>query len=439
MANIFVLIILLVIMSGFVAFIGDRLGTIIGKKRLSIFGTRPRRTGQIIGVLAGIAIMLITIAALALVNRGAVQTIIRAQEAAAEIRHLRAERDNLNANLSSLNIQLNKQKTELLKAKNQAALSMGQLDIARDERDKIRQEKEQLAKDVDNLASKLKLLETQKREFELANKELSKQNTTLEAENQELLSEKADLVSENKNLQNLNDSLKAQIDATNTQVVELDSRVNELNSTLGSQAELLTALESQLRSINDAGLSYRKNEIIYSGVIKSQNRNEIRSELSNLLTEANNKALERGAGEVIVKSEQFDALVNDILKTPREDIVTLRSPKDFFGVSDISVAVENYENTRILKDGSLLVSKKIFIDNDSTESSVRADIAKLVSDAKTQLVLKGLAVKPAIEDLNAEGFAKQLLRMNGAITIALMADEDILASGPAKLKLAIIY
>ncbi|HHO55946.1 MAG TPA: DUF3084 domain-containing protein, partial [Trueperaceae bacterium] len=131
MANIFVLILLLVIMSGFVAFIGDRLGTFIGKKRLSIFGTRPRRTGQIIGVLAGVVIMLITIAVLALVNRGAVNTIIRAQEAAAEIRRLTKERDNLNSSLGSLNTQLKKQKTELLKARNDADLSLGQLDIAR--------------------------------------------------------------------------------------------------------------------------------------------------------------------------------------------------------------------------------------------------------------------------------------------------------------------
>ena len=426
-------------MSGFVAFIGDRLGTFIGKKRLSIFGTRPRRTGQIIGVLAGVVIMLITIAVLALVNRGAVNTIIRAQEAAAEIRRLTKERDNLNSSLSSLNTQLKKQKTELLKARNDADLSLGQLDIARDERDKIKLEKEQLAQDVSSLETKLKLLDAQAKEYELANSELSKQNASLESQNNDLLAEKQSLEAANTSLKALNESLNAQIVKTNSELDVFNKQVGGLNEALKAQTDKLTSLEEQLRSINNSGLSYRKNEIIHSGLITSQNRNEIRTELSNLLTEANNKALERGAGEVIVKSEQFDALVNDILKTPKDDIVTLRSPQDFFGVSDIVVEVENFENTRILKDGSLLLSKRIFLDDNSTESSLRADIASLVSDAKTQLVLKGLAVKAIIEGLNAEGFAKQLLRMNGALTIGLMADDDIWASGPVKLRLAILY
>ncbi|MBQ7630297.1 MAG: DUF3084 domain-containing protein, partial [Selenomonadaceae bacterium] len=41
------LIIVMIITGGAIAFIGDKLGTKIGKKRLSIFGLRPRHTSMI--------------------------------------------------------------------------------------------------------------------------------------------------------------------------------------------------------------------------------------------------------------------------------------------------------------------------------------------------------------------------------------------------------
>ena len=45
-----VLIAVLVATGGIIAFIGDRLGTKIGKKRLSLFGLRPRYTSTIVTI-----------------------------------------------------------------------------------------------------------------------------------------------------------------------------------------------------------------------------------------------------------------------------------------------------------------------------------------------------------------------------------------------------
>ena len=55
----------LVLIGGVIAFIGDRLGTKIGKKRLSIFGLRPRHTSIIVTILTGIMITAATFGVLA--------------------------------------------------------------------------------------------------------------------------------------------------------------------------------------------------------------------------------------------------------------------------------------------------------------------------------------------------------------------------------------
>ena len=58
------LIIILLAVSCIVAFIGDVVGMRVGKKRISIFGLRPKYTSSIITVLSGLLIMLFTLVVL---------------------------------------------------------------------------------------------------------------------------------------------------------------------------------------------------------------------------------------------------------------------------------------------------------------------------------------------------------------------------------------
>ena len=73
------LVLLLVVLAGVIAYAGDVLGTVVGKRRLSLFGWRPKRTGQVVGVAAGILIMLVTLSTLAVAFRGAAGVLLRAQ------------------------------------------------------------------------------------------------------------------------------------------------------------------------------------------------------------------------------------------------------------------------------------------------------------------------------------------------------------------------
>ena len=47
--NVLGLVVLLIFLAGVTAYAGDRLGMFVARRRLSLFGIRPRRTGQIVG------------------------------------------------------------------------------------------------------------------------------------------------------------------------------------------------------------------------------------------------------------------------------------------------------------------------------------------------------------------------------------------------------
>ena len=70
-----VFIIGLLIASGLFAYLGDILGTKIGKKRISILGLRPRHTGSVITAITGITIALVVLGSLA-VTSDTVRTIL---------------------------------------------------------------------------------------------------------------------------------------------------------------------------------------------------------------------------------------------------------------------------------------------------------------------------------------------------------------------------
>ena len=54
------LIVVLVVTGGVIAFIGDRVGSRVGKKKLSLFGLRPRHTSVIVTIITGVLITTFT-------------------------------------------------------------------------------------------------------------------------------------------------------------------------------------------------------------------------------------------------------------------------------------------------------------------------------------------------------------------------------------------
>ncbi|NLG94581.1 MAG: DUF3084 domain-containing protein, partial [Acetomicrobium flavidum] len=62
------LVVSLVVISALVAYIGDILGMKLGKRRISLFGMRPKYTSRFITVVTGILITLVTLFVMAMAS-----------------------------------------------------------------------------------------------------------------------------------------------------------------------------------------------------------------------------------------------------------------------------------------------------------------------------------------------------------------------------------
>jgi hypothetical protein len=98
------LVVLIMAVAGLVAYVGDRVGHQVGRRRLTLFGLRPRYTSTIVAVATGMLIALaVTLIALLL---------------SSEVRTAFFRLDQLNAQINTLQAQALEQSSELDKTRN---------------------------------------------------------------------------------------------------------------------------------------------------------------------------------------------------------------------------------------------------------------------------------------------------------------------------------
>ena len=86
------LMFLLAVMGGIIAYIADKLGSKIGKKKLSVFGLRPHDTSVLLTVLSGILISLFSVGILAISSESARTALFGMEKLQKELFRLTAEK-----------------------------------------------------------------------------------------------------------------------------------------------------------------------------------------------------------------------------------------------------------------------------------------------------------------------------------------------------------
>ncbi len=102
-------VLVLLIVSAIVAYVGDVLGTLVGKRRLTIFGLRPRITAILVSISTGILITLLTLTTAAMLSDNVKIALFSVQQLneererlSKEVTSLKSERSRLQADLGDL-------------------------------------------------------------------------------------------------------------------------------------------------------------------------------------------------------------------------------------------------------------------------------------------------------------------------------------------------
>ncbi|TDX59222.1 DUF3084 domain-containing protein [Orenia marismortui] len=152
------LLLALVVISGIIAYVGDKIGMKVGKKRLSLFGLRPKYTSIIITVTTGILI--------------ALTSLILLMAASEDVRMALFDMEAMLERLSYLNQSLSTKNQELADLRTDIDDKVSSLVL-------LREDKQSLEKNLSNLKSEYQVVEDKKLKLESKVEKLNLQKEAL--------------------------------------------------------------------------------------------------------------------------------------------------------------------------------------------------------------------------------------------------------------------
>ena len=375
------LIIIMAIVGGFIAYLADKMGSKIGKKKMSIFGLRPKHTSILLTVTSGTIIAVLTIGVMAVSSQSARTALFGMDKLQRELKLLNAEKEGAIMALDAAKGRVEKQNKKIseLDAKMQDSMR-------------------------ENDAMEAKLAEV--------NSMYSKAQEELTA----LTESKEQLTSEITELEKTTDALRKGI---------INMREGQVYYRAG---------EVVYAGVMRGGLKHDANVAQVNWLL--QNANE--AALERLGMQQKEEPLQA----IWLSRGVVNNAVNALDKSKGNLFFRVRTVANII-VGELAVCeIEMFENQFIYPDGTLIYSADYDLhDGSATHDNL---LMGFLSQINHQAVQAGVLPDPLsgkVGNMDAATMietSNAIRRINGAFTIKAYAKGDITTAGPVRLRLEVI-
>jgi uncharacterized protein (DUF3084 family) len=377
---------ILLLLSAVVAYIADKLGKKAGKKRLSIFGLRPKHTAIFMSVSSGILIAAITIVVMLSLSQNARVALFGLQNLKEEISTLSKEKDSLIKEKNSLLEEYNKSSGELNNLK---------LDL-----NDVNKEKQKLILDTIKLKNENNLALSHVKEMEYQKSLLDEKITSLNSEKEGLL--------------------------------------NDISS---SQA-LLDKLKTSIQSLRTGKLQFEAHQIIAQTIIQGGDKSVCESELNDFIQKTNSILINdlglEGVDNVIFipKQNVLDSIDMMARNNMQFAVRILSEGNVVVGEKHILASIQVFENNLVFRKGDTIVSTDI--DSNLDSNLLLAKLGLLLQETNHIAKLRGLVPDPLTGNVGNVSYPVlynairniKNLSYQGKVKISILAAEDTYAIGP---------
>ncbi|WP_250126065.1 DUF3084 domain-containing protein [Chroococcidiopsis sp. CCMEE 29] len=475
MTTAYILIAAILILGGVIATVGDRLGTKVGKARLSLFNLRPRKTAVVVTILTGSIISASTLAILFAADERLRTGVFELEEIQ---RDLRTKREQLGTTRQ----QLEATNTEKLRVERELAESRAEQKAQQAEAQKRQAEAEQrleeinrslqavIAKQAQTQAqlrrtqSELSRVSSQFQQAQARLKTVSQQARALRSEIQKRQAELQQLVEQR-------NELKAQIAQRDEEIAKLDQTINQRDreiadrnlviaqretrlKELEKQQEYLEQeaqfLERNLQVLRRGNVALSRGQVLAAGVVRIVKPSEARQAVDQLLREANRTAIQLTQPGIDQVSERLvrisDAQVDQIIKQiadGRDYVVRILSAGNYvLGEKTVQVFADVALNQLVFSAGDVLAAIAADPTTMSTEE-IRQRVDLLLGASKFRAQRAGMIVGDTIQIgdnriQTLSHFFEQLRQHNQPVELKAVAAEDTYTAGPLKVELVAV-
>lgn len=382
------ILLVIAITGGIIAYIGDKLGSKIGKKRITLFGLRPKHTAILVNVMTGILIATATIGVTAILSNN-VRTALFGME------KLRNEMVVLNQEVESKNIAIQNGKKEL--------------------------------------EAKVKELQELNDEVLVARNEL----TAAEIAREEMAGKLA-------SVEDAYNAANERLQVSESEIRSLEDTKAHLSGQIQDLEVMTKKLQLNLVTLREGTVLFRVGEVLAGAVVKDGlTAEQYEATLANILRDTNTLILKR------VDSKEYRNMIYVGPENIKDVATTLASAKESMLVRILASGNVVYGEPAVVKlvvqpyvkvydKGDLVLESTVLGGKKAQES-----ILTFLHEVNLQAKAKGVIPNPVTDEVGSLAGEElytsidELKRLSGPVTIQAVTKEDTYTDGPIPITLHI--
>ena len=363
----------LMLMGGLIAFLGDKIGSKVGKKRMTLFGLRPKYTSIIVTIISGVLISFLTVAVLAVVNENV-------RVALFGLSKLQAQMANLNQEIIVKNKELDEGK---------------------------------------------KQLEARNKEYEGVTKKSEK--TVKELERVE--SQRAYVQSELFSVQNAYQEAQAGIRQSAEEIEQLEKTKEELSGNITKLNSEKEALLGNIAAIREGTVVFRAGQVLTDAVV-DENMSKEQSEqvLGSILNDINNLLKER------MPKIAFDKAVDQVAGASNKKLVRVVAAGNLILGEPAIVEFDVHDNNLVFHANETIMTAKM-LDYKGLKRP-DAQVLSMLNELNHLAKDKGILPDPItgkvgqLEGQELLSVIEKVKGYNSKCVLVVKAKKDIYSEGP---------
>lgn len=463
----YVLVLAVIILGGAIATVGDRLGSKVGKARLSWFNLRPRQTAVLITILTGSLISASTLAILFALSRELRDGVlridtIRRQQAAAEqeLAETRAQKDEIEAELAQSQIELANIRQRLSQTNQVLEQAVNRQTLTEAELKQLQDRYTQAQKDLENfeaqgarLRQEIQRLQRERQAIQGRLEDVAGQKAALETAIRSAQQRLAEVEGQKDRLQAEIDRIQDQLAVANQQQQVLRNQQRSLQQEIAALEASRQRLEENvnilLLGLRRGTIAIRTGQVLASAIIQNvKDPAQATPVIEELLREARRNAIVLNNPQNVKPTDQVIQITTEDVNRLRSQIsdgqpyvVRILAAANYLqGESNILVVPQVARNQEVFREGENLAT--ISLDpSQMTDEQILQRLDQLFTVSNQRAIASGVLPDPvtgsvgSFRQIELVKFVLDLKDHQGMIDISAVTPTSVYTAGPLTLSL----
>ncbi len=374
-----VMLFILSIMGGIIAYLGDKIGSRVGKRKIVLFGLRPKYTSIVITILTGISIAVVTLGVMSVLSKNVRIALFGMHQLQMQKAELEAQRDTLRKQAEALGNEL--------ADKNSLIASNEEL---------LKQQQAQL----DGKNEEIRLTQLDLQQAQQARDDKTRQLSVIQVAMDEAKTDKEQ--AEAARDAAVSDKEKAQKDLT-----MLEETKQQMMTTIQTLDQRIRLLNQTMTHIREGFVIFRAGEVLSSIVLTGgMNEAATRQEVSQAMNQTNTMICRRlgiqdeNAVLVYISPDEFESVIRELQQAGnKKKLLRVIAAGNIMLGEPTLVHIEMYDNQLVYRRGETVYEAKLPA-QESTEDTELL-VLRFLHNVNKNAQLKGMLPDPLTGNVGA--------------------------------------